>query len=35
MLEGYLEWLAETGEDAYWEIIGVETKLSHFLTVTG
>jgi hypothetical protein len=34
MLEGYLEWLAETGEDAQWEITGVETKLSHFLTVT-
>jgi hypothetical protein len=33
MLEGYLEWLAETGEDAYWDVIGVETKLSHFLTV--
>jgi hypothetical protein len=33
MLEGYLEWLEETGEDAYWEITGVETKLSHFLTV--
>jgi hypothetical protein len=25
--------MAETGEDAYWDVIGVETKLSHFLTV--
>lgn len=33
MLEGYLEWLEETGEDAYWDITGVETKLSHHLTV--
>jgi hypothetical protein len=34
MLEGYLEWLEETGEDAYWEVTGVETKLSHHLTIT-
>jgi hypothetical protein len=33
MLEGYLEWLEETGEDSVWEVIGVETKLSHHLTV--
>jgi hypothetical protein len=34
MLEGYIEWLAETGEDAAWEIVGVETKLSHHLPLT-
>lgn len=34
MLEGYLDWLDETGEDAIWEITGVETKLSHYLPLT-
>jgi len=33
MLEGYMEWLEAEGEDAYWDIVGVETKLSHFLTL--
>lgn len=33
MLEGYLEWLAEEGEDAAWDVIGVETKLHHWATL--
>jgi PD-(D/E)XK nuclease superfamily len=31
MMEGYLEWLAEEGEDAYWDITGVELALAHEL----
>lgn len=33
MLEGYVEWLAAEGEDAAWDVIGVEQALSHHLTV--
>lgn len=28
MLEGYVEWLADTGADADWEVIGAEQRLS-------
>lgn len=33
MLEGYLEWLATEGEDAYWEVIGVEEAFGSVLPV--
>lgn len=35
MLQGYVEWLAETGADSEYEIIGAEQKLSHRLNVGG
>ena len=28
MIEGYIEWLADTGADADWEVIGAEQRLS-------
>jgi hypothetical protein len=34
MLEGYLEWLEAEGEDAAWDVIGVESKLHHWVTLT-
>jgi hypothetical protein len=33
MLEGYLEWVDESGEDAKYEVIGVEDQLQQYLTM--
>jgi hypothetical protein len=33
MLEGYQEWLAETGADADYEILGAEKRLSHLFDI--
>jgi hypothetical protein len=35
MLEGYVEWLQETGADAEYEVIGAERKLTYVLPVEG
>lgn len=35
MLEGYLEWLEETGADAEYEVIGAEKKLTHQIEIDG
>lgn len=35
MLEGYVEWLEETGADAEYEVIGAEDKLTYPLQVDG
>lgn len=35
MLEGYVEWIDETGADADYEILGAEKKLTYPLTVPG
>lgn len=34
MMEGYLEWVEHEGEDAYWDVIGVEQAFSHNLVLT-
>jgi len=33
MLEGYVEWIEQTGEDAKYEVIGVESSLSQYVTL--
>lgn len=35
MLEGYVEWLEETGADAEYEVIGAEKKLTYELEIPG
>lgn len=35
MLEGYLEWVEETGADMEYEVIGAEKKLTHVLEIPG
>lgn len=34
MLEGYLEWLEAEGEDATWDVVGVEEKAHHWAKLT-
>ena len=35
MLEGYVEWVSETGADSDYEVIGAEKKLTHVLKIPG